>query len=431
MRIFSSSSASKEEILSALRRPTQNLSRYREKAKPIIDAVRKEGDRAIRRFTKQFDGVELSSIRVSANDLQAALQSLPKSLRRSLENARDNITRFQQEAAESPAPIETQPGISCWRETRAIGSVGLYVPGGTAPLVSTVLMLGIPAKLAGVERIVLCTPPRKDGKIATPVLAACALVGIEEVFAIGGAQAVAAMAYGTESVPKVEKIAGPGNVYVNAAKAEVSIDPDGAAIDMLAGPSELMVIADGSANPAFVAADLLSQAEHDPLSQIVFLTTSAHLLSAVESDLADQMSGLPRREIAAKALSGSSAILVSSLEEAVSLANLYAPEHLSIQTERTENLLPMIRNAGSIFLGSFSPETVGDFCSGTNHVLPTLGTARIQGGVSMRTFQKTFTVQELSKAGLASIRDTATCLARTEELEAHARAVDIRFPALP
>ena len=431
MRILSSSSAGKEEILSALQRPTQNLTLYRTKVKPIIDAVRKEGDAAIRRFTKQFDNVELSSIRVSVNDLQAALQSLPKSLRRSLENARDNITRFQQEAAESPAPIETQPGISCWRETRAIGSVGLYVPGGTAPLVSTVLMLGIPAKLAGVDRIVLCTPPRKDGKIAAPVLAACALVGIEEVFAIGGAQAVAAMAYGTESVPKVEKIAGPGNVYVSAAKAEVSIDPDGAAIDMLAGPSELMVIADGSADPAFVAADLLSQAEHDPLSQIVFLTTSARLLAAVESNLADQMSLLPRREIAAKALSGSSAILVSSLEEAVSLANLYAPEHLSIQTERPENLLPMIHNAGSIFLGSFSPETVGDFCSGTNHVLPTLGTARIQGGVSMRTFQKTFTVQELSKMGLASIRETATRLARTEELEAHARAVDIRFPALP
>lgn len=427
MRILSSASAGRKEILAALKRPVQNLAIYREKVRPIIAAVRKEGDSALLRFTKQFDGVELSSLQIPVEDIQTALKSLPKNLRQSLENARQNITRFQKEAVLPSEPMETQPGVSCWRETRPIGSTGLYVPGGTAPLVSTVLMLGIPAKLAGVKRIALCTPPRRDGRIAAPILAACALVGIEEVFAVGGAQAIAAMAYGTESIPKVEKIAGPGNVFVSAAKAEVSIDPEGAAIDMLAGPSELMIIADGSANPAFVAADLLSQAEHDSLSQIVFLTTSAHLLAEVQSELADQLSSLPRKNIAGKALAESCAILISSLEEAVSFANLYAPEHLSIQTECPEKLLPAIRNAGSIFLGSFSPETVGDYCSGTNHVLPTSGTARVQGGVSVRTFQKTFTVQTLTPAGLKSLRQTATCLARAEELEAHARAVDIRF----
>jgi len=431
MRILLSSSASKEEIRSVLRRPSQNLAVYRKKVKQIIDTVRTEGDRALRRFTQQFDGVDIPSLRVPSEELRKALRSLPQNIRLSLETARENIMRFQCEAVPVSEPIETQPSVSCWRETCPIQSVGLYVPGGTAPLVSTVLMLGIPAKLAGVERISLCTPPQKNGKIAPSVLAACALVGIEDVFAVGGAQAIAAMAYGTESIPKVEKIAGPGNVYVIAAKAEVSIDPDGAAIDMLAGPSELMVIADGSADPAFVVSDLLSQAEHDPLSQIVLLTTSAHLLADVQSGLADQLSTLPRRAIAAKALAGSCAILVASLDEACSLANLYAPEHLSIQTVQPEKNLLQIRNAGSVFLGPFSPEAVGDFCSGTNHVLPTGGSAKIQGGVSVRTFQKTFTIQKLSKTGLASIRDTATCLARTEALEAHARAVDIRFPLLP
>ncbi|MDD5040806.1 MAG: histidinol dehydrogenase [Candidatus Peribacteraceae bacterium] len=431
MRILSLSSASKEEIVSALRRPTQALAAYREKVKPIIAAVRSGGDTAVRRFTKQFDGVDLPSIRVPSEELQGALNAIPKDLRKNLEMARENIVRFQQEAMPSSEPIQTQPGVFCWRETRPLGSAGLYVPGGSAPLVSTVLMLGIPAKLAGVGRIVLCTPPRKDGKVAASILAACAFVGIEEVFAVGGAQAVAAMAYGTESIPKIEKIAGPGNVYVSAAKAEVSVDPEGCAIDMLAGPSELMVIADGSANPTYIAADLLSQAEHDPFSQIILLTASPHLLADVQSELVDQLSLLPRKDIAAKALAGSCAILVPSLDEAIELANLYAPEHLSIQAEEPEKILEKIRNAGSVFLGSFSPEAVGDYCSGTNHVLPTSGTARVQGGVSIRTFQKTFTAQKLTKDGLAALRGTATNLARTEGLEAHARAVDLRFSSLP
>lgn len=413
--------------MDTLKRPTQNLSLYREKVRPIIDAIRAKGDSAIREFTKKFDGVDLSSIRVPRDEILEAKNRIDPQLLMSMERAKANLIRFQQEEIASPKPIETQSGVACWREVRPLQSVGLYVPGGTAPLFSTALMLGIPARLAGIERIILCSPPQKNAKIADPILAACALMGIEEVYVIGGAQAIAAMAYGTETIAKVDKIAGPGNVYVAAAKAEVSIDPDGAAIDMLAGPSELMVIADASANPAFVAADLLSQAEHDALSQVVLLTTSAHLLSAVQSEIADQLQSLPRREIAAASIAKSAVILTETLDQAIELANVYAPEHLSIQTKKPELILAEIRNAGSVFLGRYSPETVGDYCSGTNHVLPTSGSARVQGGVSMRTFQKIVTVQKLSKEGLQNLRDTAMLLARTEQLEAHARAVDIRF----
>lgn len=427
MRIFSLSSAGQDEVLNALKRPTQDLSLYREKVRPIIDAVRNSGDNAIREFTKKFDGIDLVDIRVPLDEILGAKNRIDSQLLQSMEKSKENLIRFQQEEIATPTLIETQSGVACWREVRSIQSAGLYVPGGTAPLLSTALMLGVPARLAGVERVVLCSPPQKDGNIADPILAACALMGIEEVYTVGGAQAIAAMAYGTETIAKVDKIAGPGNVYVAAAKAEVSIDPDGAAIDMLAGPSELMVIADASANPSFVAADLLSQAEHDALSQVVLLTTSAHLLSAVQSEIADQLQSLPRREIAAASIAKSAVILTETLDQAADLANAYAPEHLSIQTKKPEAVLSKIRNAGSVFLGRYSPETIGDYCSGTNHVLPTSGSARVQGGVSVRTFQKIVTVQKLSKEGLRNLRDTATLLARTEELEAHARAVDIRF----
>ena len=427
MRILSLSSAGKEEVANALKRPTQNLSLYRERVRPIIDSVRNGGDKAVLDCTKKFDGVTLKNSRVSQEDIRNALQKIPKELLSSISSAKENISRFQNEKTLITVPIETQSGVVCWREIQPIQNVGLYVPGGTAPLVSTALMLSIPAALAQVPRIVLCSPPQKDGKISDPILAVCALMGIDEVYMIGGAQAIAAMAYGTETIRKVDKIAGPGNVYVAAAKAEVSIDPDGAAIDMLAGPSELMVIADGSANPSFVAADLLSQAEHDPSSQVILLSTSAHLLAAVQEEIADQLKTLPRREIAAVALAASVALLIETTDQAVELANAYAPEHLSIQLQKPEEILKLICNAGSIFLGSYSPETVGDYCSGTNHVLPTSGSARVQGGVSVRTFQKVITVQRLSKEGLGGLRETATTLARTEQLEAHARAVDIRF----
>ncbi len=431
MRILSLSSAGNENILSALKRPTQDLKRYRDIVRPIIEAVQQEGDSALLRFTKKFDGIDLSSISVPQILLKSAWASLSKELRRSLETAQGAIARFHNEESSSLKPVEMTSGVNCWREMRPLQSAGLYVPGGSAPLVSTVLMLGIPAKLAGVPRIALCTPPSKDGKVPDPILAACALVGIDEVYTIGGAQAIAALAYGTETIKRVDKIAGPGNVYVTAAKAEVSVDPEGAAIDMLAGPSELLVIADSTADPSYVAADLLSQAEHDPRSQIIFLTTSASLLSEVQSEIARQITSLPRRDIVSAALAGSSAIYTETLDEAIALADLYAPEHLCIQTKKPEEILKRIRNAGSVFLGPFSPEATGDYCSGTNHVLPTSGTARVQGGVSIRTFQKTFTAQQLTKGGLRTLRETATNLARTEGLEAHARAVDIRFSEKP
>lgn len=427
MRTFSFPPATKADVLAALARPTRDFAKYRKQVLPILDAVRREGDAALLRFSKQFDGVEPVSLRVPPEELRQALQTLPGDLRQAMETAKESITRFHRQNTPGEGPVETRPGVVCWRETRPVESAGLYVPGGTAPLVSSVLMLGIPALLAGVGRVALCTPPSKDGRVAGPILAACAMLGIDEVYAVGGAQAIAAMAYGTRSVPKVAKIAGPGNVYVAAAKAEVSVAPDGAAIDMLAGPSELMVVADQSAQPSLVAADMLSQAEHDRQSQVVLLATSAELLDAVQAELARQVASLPRREIATAALAGSVAVVVESLDAAAELANYYAPEHLSIQTERPEDVLARIRNAGSVFLGPYSPEAVGDYCSGANHVLPTSGVARVQGGVSVRTFQKTFTVQRLTLRGLQSLADTTTTLARAEGLEAHARAVDVRL----
>ena len=431
MRVLTYLSTNRAEILAALSRPTQNWTRYREKVRPIIDAVRREGDQALRRFTKNSTASIFASIAVPRDELRRALESLPEDLQASLEVARENITRFHEDGSLPPKSVDIRPGVSCSREVRAIPSAGLYVPGGRAPLVATVLMLGIPARMAGVDHIALCTPPEKNGRVAGPVLAACSLLGIENVFAVGGAQAIAALAYGTESVPKVAKIAGPGNVYVSAAKAEVSVDPNGAAIDMLAGPSELMAIADDSADPALLAADLLSQAEHDPLAQIVLVATSAALVSAVQNELAHQIASLPRRQTAAAALEGSFAVLVETLGDAATIANLYAPEHLSIHTERPESVLSRVCNAGSVFLGPFFPEAAGDYCSGTNHVLPTGGIARVQGGVCVGTFQKQMTVQRLTREGLRSLRDAATTLARAEGLEAHARAVDIRFSGPP
>jgi histidinol dehydrogenase len=428
MRTFTWSQSGKSEILAALKRPAWDLAGYRRDVRPIIDAVRCDGDAAVRRFARQFDGVDLDQIRVPAAELGRALAVLPDRLHGALEMASENIRRFHREDADRTRCVETRPGVCCRRETRALESAGLYVPGGAAPLVSTVLMLGIPARLAGVDRVAVCTPPGKDGHVAGPILAACRLLKIEEVYAVGGAQAIAALAYGTQSIAKVAKIVGPGNIYVTAAKAEVSVDPEGAAIDMLAGPSELLVIADDTAEPAFVAADLLSQAEHDANSQIVLLTTSARLLTAVRAELERQSATLPRRPIAASALEKSAAVLVENLADAVEIANAYAPEHLSIQTARPEDVLATIRNAGSVFLGPYSPEAVGDYCSGTNHVLPTGGTARTQGGVSVQTFQKTMTVQQLTREGLGLLAETAALMARAEALEAHARAVEIRTP---
>ncbi|MDD5026182.1 MAG: histidinol dehydrogenase [Candidatus Peribacteraceae bacterium] len=413
-----------------MKRPTLNLSPYLRKVEPIVADVRQDGDTALRRYTQEFDRVQLDQLRVSKDAIEQAETGVSTELLRSIQFAKENIEKFQREAAALSNKVETRSGVTCWRQVCPMESVGLYVPGGTAPLISTVLMLAIPAKLAGVKRIALCTPPQKDGSVNTDVLAACALTGVDEVYAVGGAQAIAALAYGTESIPNVQKIAGPGNAYVTAAKALVSIDPEGAAIDMLAGPSELLVIADETANPDFIAADLLSQAEHDALSQVVLLTTSEALAASVQDALKEQLRALPRREIAEQALAASCCIISETTDEAIELSNLYAPEHVSIQTANPEDVLAGIRNAGSVFLGQSAPEAVGDYCSGTNHVLPTSGFARTQSGVSVRTFQKTISVQTLTPKGLGELRDATTTLARAEGLEAHARAVDIRFQSM-
>lgn len=432
MRTLIHTTENEQQTLSALRRPSIGWPSYRETARGIIDAVRRDGDRALIRFSAQFDGVEPAAIRVESGAARRALAGLSDDLRRALEFAADNIRRFHEpDARDNVKFVETLPGVICRGEYRPIPSAGLYVPGGSAPLLSTVLMLGIPALLAGVERVALCTPPGRDGKVPATILAACAMLGIDEIYAVGGAQAVAALAYGTETVGKTAKIAGPGNVYVAAAKAEVSVDPDGADIDMLAGPSELLIVADETAAPALLAADVLSQAEHDPLAQVVLLTTCAELPEAVEKQIAEQLTTLPRREIAVAALEGSVAVVVRSLDAAVELCDRYAPEHLIVQTRDPESIAARIRNAGSVFLGPFAPESVGDYCSGTNHVLPTSMTAMVRGGVNVRTFQKHITFQSLTREGLRSLAETAAVLARAEGMEAHARAVEIRLSRTP
>ena len=429
MRTFSLATDDRNAVFTALQRPTHDLARYREIARPIIDAVRSRGDDALLEYTEQFDDVRLTSLRVPQAERDAASARIPKTLRDAIETAIKNVTAFHRENI-TEHTIDVGVGVRCWRAIRPLDSAGLYVPGGTAPLVSTAIMLAIPALLAGVGKPVMCTPPQKDGAVAPSILYACERIGITDIYRVGGAQAIAAMGYGTQTIPKVCKIAGPGNAYVTAAKAEVGSDPNGAAIDMLAGPSELLIIADATADPRFVAADLLSQAEHDRSSQVVLLSTDAALIDAVQRAGEEQLHNLPRKDIAKVALAASVAVLTPSLEDAIMLANVYAPEHLSIQTQNPQSLLPQITNAGSIFLGSFSPETIGDYCSGTNHVLPTSGLARTTGGVSVRTFQKTLTIQELSLDGLRSLSTTATALARAEGLEAHARAVEVRLASV-
>ena len=431
MRILSLSSAGKENVLVALRRPTQNLSVYREKVQPIISAIRTGGDDVLRECTRRFDGVEISDIRVPQNLLLDAWKRMPAEWVSAVSLARETIERFHRANMTAVSPLmETRPGVRCRTILRPVDRVGIYIPGGSAPLFSTVLMLGVPAKLAEVGQIVLCSPPQKNGEIADAILAASSFLEIDVVCRVGGAQAIAAMAYGTGSVPAVDKIVGPGNAYVSAAKLEVSMDPMGAAIDMLAGPSELMVIADASANPSVIAADLLAQAEHGPDSQVVLLTTSAGLLEGVQRALDDQGKTLPRRDIALAALKSSVGLLTETLDQAVEIANAYAPEHLSIQTNDPEKTLEFIRNAGSVFLGGLSPEACGDYCSGPNHALPTSGTARFTGGVTVETFRKRITVQELSSEGLRTIGPAAAVMARAEELEGHARSIDIRLRSL-
>jgi histidinol dehydrogenase len=415
----------------ALSRPTAALqSRTLMQAQAIIDAVRAEGDTALARCAREFDGVELTELRVTAEEFDQARGELEAVQLTALERAIANVEAFHRATLPSEVTLEIQPGVRCERLIRPINAVGLYVPAGSAPLAATVYMLAIPARIAGCAQRVLCTPPQRDGRANSAVLAAAALCGIEQVFKVGGAQAIAALAYGTQSVPKVDKIFGPGNAWVTAAKQLVAADPAGAALDMPAGPSEVLVIADESANAEFVAADLLAQAEHDPRSQAMLVTTSAELARRVAAAVLVQMKALSRAGILQQSLANSRILVVSDLQQAIEVSEAYAPEHLIIETRTPRALLDRITTAGSVFLGNWSPEPIGDYCSGTNHVLPTYGYARAYSGLSVTDFTRRMTVQELEPQGLQDLGPTASTLAHLEGLDAHAAAVDIRLHAL-
>ena len=396
----------------------------------ILEAVRIGGDAAIREYGRRYDKVELADFAVGAEEFEAAETALTPALRAAIEEAAARIRRFHEAGMGKEFSIETASGVACGRILRAIPRVGLYVPAGSAPLPSTALMLGIPAALAGCDDVVLCTPPRADGTADPAVLFAARCCGVERVFKIGGAQAIAAMAFGTASVPRCDKLFGPGNAYVTEAKRQVSMMEGGAGIDMPAGPSEVLVIADAGANPAFVAADLLSQAEHGPDSQVVLISDDDAMLDAVMAEVTRQVKTLPRADIAAQALAASLAIRADSLERAFAISNEYAPEHLILALRDARSWLPRVRSAGSVFLGDWAPEALGDYCSGTNHVLPTSGAARWCSGLSVASFQTAITVQEVARDGLAAIGPCAVELAAAEGLDAHGLAVKLRLEAI-
>ena len=393
----------------------------------LIARVREEGASALRELTARFDGCTLDDFRVAPEAFAQAQAEVPAQLRAAIHAAKDRIERFHAAGMTQPYTLETAPGVRCERVLRPIQRVGLYVPAGSAPLPSTALMLGVPATLAGCPQIVLCTPPRADGTADPAVLVAAQACGIDTVFLLGGVQAIAAMAYGIGGVPACDKLFGPGNSYVTQAKQQVANDPAGAAIDMPAGPSEVLVIADGGADAQFVAADLLSQAEHGPDSQAILISDSLELLGEVAVQIAQQAAVLPRRDIVDRALAHARLIHVADIAQAIAISNAYAPEHLILSVREPRRWLDAVTNAGSIFLGDYAPEALGDYCSGTNHVLPTYGAARAWSGVSVASFQKAITVQEVTPNGLAMIGPDAVTLAQAEQLEAHAQAVSRRL----
>lgn len=408
-----------------LQRPAIDSSALHEKVTAVLNAVKFNGNEAVKRFTEQFDGVFMDDFVVRKNEINHAIAGLPAELKDAIKQAADNITKFHQQQLSAPEIIETMPGVTCWRKSVGIEKVGLYIPGGTAPLFSTILMLGIPAKIAGCKEIILCSPPNKDGTLHPAILFAAELVGVTEIYKIGGVQAIGAMAYGTESVPKVYKIFGPGNQYVTYAKQ--LIQQSGVAIDMPAGPSEVCVVADETANASFVAADLLSQAEHGPDSQVLLISTEVSVINKIEEELQKQLALLPRQEMATKALENSKAIVVKNIDHAIDLINEYAPEHLIVSCKDDEAIGERIINAGSVFLGNYSPESVGDYASGTNHTLPTNGFAKAYSGVSVDSFVKKITYQKLTKEGLLGIAKTVELMAEAEGLQAHKNAVSIRL----
>lgn len=408
-----------------LRRPTLNTATLRETVLDVLERVRTEGDKAVIEYEEKFDHVHLDNLTVSEEEFAEAEKAVSIELKAAIMLAFNNIRKFHEAQIFESKPINTLPGVTCWQKAVAIEKVGLYIPGGTAPLFSTVLMLATPAQIAGCKEIVLCTPPNREGKIHPAILYAAKIAGVSRVFKAGGVQAIGAMAYGTSSVPKVYKIFGPGNQYVMAAKQEVSLHD--VAIDMPAGPSEVAVLADETANPVFVASDLLSQAEHGVDSQSMLITTSATLIRAVTEEVERQLEQLPRKEIAARSLEHSKLILIDNMELAVEMMNRYAPEHLIIETKNYHELAEKIVNAGSVFLGAYSPESAGDYASGTNHTLPTNGYAKAYSGVSLDSFIRKITFQEITKEGIATIGPAIEVMAANEYLDAHKNAVSVRL----
>ena len=422
------SNPDKSQWQEILKRPVMNTENLFDTVRSVIDRVKEEGDRAVLDYEEKFDKVVLASLAVSEEEQQEAENLVSEDLKAAIRLAKQNIETFHAAQRFEGKKVQTQPGVTCWQKAVAIEKVGLYIPGGTAPLFSTVLMLAVPARIAGCKEIVLCTPPGRDGKVHPAVLFAAKVAGVNRIFKAGGIQAIAAMAYGTESVPKVYKIFGPGNQYVTAAKQLVSLRD--VAIDMPAGPSEVEVLADETANPVFVAADLLSQAEHGVDSQAILITTSVELQQAVKVEVERQLALLPRKEIAEKSLANSKLIVVDSMEEAIELTNAYAPEHLIIETEDYLSVAERIVNAGSVFLGSLTPESAGDYASGTNHTLPTNGYAKAYSGVSLDSFIRKITFQEIKSEGLNIIGPAIELMAANEQLDAHKNAVSVRLGQL-
>lgn len=417
-----------EALPELLQRPVMDHAALQTVVQGVLDAVRTGGDKAVASYTKQFDGVTIDDLQVSEAAINEATLSLEPALKEAIQLAAKNIKCFHEAQVNGPVTIETMPGVRCWRKSVGIDKVGLYIPGGSAPLFSTVLMLGIPAVIAGCKEIILCTPPSKDGSVHPAILYAASVVGITRIYKLGGVQAIAAMAYGTETVPQVYKIFGPGNQYVTAAKQLVQ--QNGVAIDMPAGPSEVCVLADETCNPGFVASDLLSQAEHGPDSQVLLVSTSSKVVDEINEALTAQLEVLPRKDIAQQALENSKAIVVDSMDQAIFIVNSYAAEHLIIACKNDETIGEQITNAGSVFLGNYSPESVGDYASGTNHTLPTSGYARAYSGVSVDSFVKKITYQKLTPAGLQAIGAAVETMAAAEGLEAHKNAITIRLQSL-
>ncbi|MDX1315205.1 MAG: histidinol dehydrogenase [Eudoraea sp.] len=410
------------------RRPTPEIEEIEDQVKPIFRAVMSSGDEAVQKYTSKFDGVAIDSPICSPEEFEEAEKSLDPDLKKAIEDAKGNIERFHRAQITKRVEVETAPGVLCWQEKRPIEKVGLYIPGGTAPLFSTILMLAVPAQIAGCREIIMCTPPNKEGKVHPAILFAASLCGVNRIYKIGGVQAVAAMTFGTETVPRVYKIFGPGNQYVTVAKQLAT--QYGVAIDMPAGPSEVMVVADETAKASFVAADLLSQAEHGADSQVVLVTTSESFLNDVQEQITEQLAGLPRKDLAQKALSNSKLIFTDTMEEALQMINFYGPEHLILSCSDAEGLSERVINAGSVFLGNYTPESAGDYASGTNHTLPTNGYARQYSGVNLDSFMKSITFQRISEKGIQEIGPTVAIMAEAEGLQAHKNAVTLRLDSL-